>query len=1045
MVSKDAGRPRLSAVPRAADRRRGHPRGQGAAGLPGAQLPRLGVDARAAVPPRGSVYWRTRATAATPLSEIVEIHAGQWLESDWGKPLLALYEQVLHQQLGYALILLWPEFPDEDEEFDTDEDRTAKQRLARVWPRAADRENGTAPATIAGRAEEVSAAVNEKEEPIRKTAIIQGLLAYATRRAAAARAGENGLQIMTVPQLAARLAGGFWHNATVEDVERAVRGALDAGGFEDIESVRHLPGMTRAIAWTLRKAWHADLRLADRARAAGGARVRDLALIEERVKKQLPAGAFLPDALRDAACARAHVAALVLGDISIEDVHFIDPMWRPLFHRLCADRDIPWRAPSGAETGWFPGTVTPAPAIPAPLTPDIVTCADPRHEVLEALRWARGLLATGRVAASAIAIASVATDDWDDHVLSLAREACLRVSFPHGIPCLSTTDGQLCAALADAMLNGLSQDRVRRLLALASGQNTALDALPRGWLRVPRGATLNTVAEWRRALDGLPPSDVDPRPVVVPLLAILEKGPAAAEDAADAFLRGRARRLWERATRAAPAAALELTLRALRVSDEHDPADAIVWCPAWQLAAAPRPWMWLLGLTSRGWPRWFSEDPLLPRHIVPREELDADPPAVGDRRAFRIIGSQVSGGLVLSRSRRNAQGALTGASPLLPPDAASCALARTRLPEHALSEADRIAARPQEALQTAPIVAATQCWRDWHSPALTPHDGLIAAGHPAIARTIAGVQSPTSLTRLLRDPLGFVWRYALGWVAEDEREQPLTLAPDDFGRLVHELLRRAVDALEPTPGFTVAHEHEITDALEAAVRVVTASWPLARPVPPQVLWVNTVRQAAEMSLTGLTWEKFTEAGTRSWTEVPFGETGMNAEGRSWPWDPALPVTIPGTSVTIRGKIDRVDLRAAADAVRVTDYKTGQKPEDADARTIAGGAELQRVLYALACRQLLPEVPTVRARLSYLRDNAAVFPLADDDAVFAVIGEFVAAACAALESGRALTGIAAADRLNELRLALPASPSYFRRKQRALADATRDLARFWGTP
>lgn len=42
----------------------------------------------------------------------------------------SLYEQVLHQQMGYALVMLWPELPDEDEDGDPDEDRTAKQRLA---------------------------------------------------------------------------------------------------------------------------------------------------------------------------------------------------------------------------------------------------------------------------------------------------------------------------------------------------------------------------------------------------------------------------------------------------------------------------------------------------------------------------------------------------------------------------------------------------------------------------------------------------------------------------------------------------------------------------------------------------------------------------------------------------------------------------------------------------------------------------------------------------------------------------------------------------
>jgi PD-(D/E)XK nuclease superfamily protein len=100
------------------------------------------------------------------------------------------------------------------------------------------------------------------------------------------------------------------------------------------------------------------------------------------------------------------------------------------------------------------------------------------------------------------------------------------------------------------------------------------------------------------------------------------------------------------------------------------------------------------------------------------------------------------------------------------------------------------------------------------------------------------VQSPTSLQRLLRDPLGFVWKYGLGWGAPQEREQPLTIAADEFGKLVHELLRRAVDALEPEPGYAAASESEIEIALPGrwngrcrpgcfgATRSITArAWP----------------------------------------------------------------------------------------------------------------------------------------------------------------------------------------------------------------------------
>ena len=38
---------------------------------------------------------------------------------------------------------------------------------------------------------------------------------------------------------------------------------LDSGGFVDLEPMRQLPGMTRAVAWTLAKVWDADISLSD--------------------------------------------------------------------------------------------------------------------------------------------------------------------------------------------------------------------------------------------------------------------------------------------------------------------------------------------------------------------------------------------------------------------------------------------------------------------------------------------------------------------------------------------------------------------------------------------------------------------------------------------------------------------------------------------------------------------------------------------------------------------------------------------------------------
>jgi hypothetical protein len=502
--------------------------------------------------------------------------------------------------------------------------------------------------------------------------------------------------------------------------------------------------------------------------------------------------------------------------------------------------------------------------------------------------------------------------------------------------------------------------------------------------------------------------------------------------------------IWEAATRSAPADAVELSLRSARLAPETDAADSIVWCPARDLAAAPRPYVRLLGLTNRNWPRRIGDDPVLPNHVLPVHEFDPDPVSEADRRHFKIILHAAAGGAVLSRSRRGAQGSRVGRSPLLQ-DRAEVALSRARIPEHAFSEADRLMARPKEAAEIQQIKSAGQCWRHWHVEHLTPHDGQFEGNHSLITRAIEQVQSATSLQRLLRDPLGFVWTYALGWNAPQEREQPLTITHVELDKLVHELLRRAVDSLEPDPGYAKASEAQIEAALNGAAALVRQTWPLERPVPPKVLWSNTVDYAAAMALTGLLRKEITEDGTRSWTEVPFGQPTDFVAGRELPWDATMPVRVPGTPIRLRGTIDRLDMRSNPSAVRVTDYKTGEPPKNSSRIVIGGGTELQRALYGLACRQLLHGSPAVVARLLYLTREPLALKLGNLDSALERISAFVTEAVAMLQRGAAVPARLYYEQSNDLRLALPASPGYERRKRIAFAKAAEHLSRFWSEP
>jgi hypothetical protein len=206
-----------------------------------------------------------------------------------------------------------------------------------------------------------------------------------------------------------------------------------------------------------------------------------------------------------------------------------------------------------------------------------------------------------------------------------------------------------------------------------------------------------------------------------------------------------------------------------------------------------------------------------------------------------------------------------------------------------------------------------------------------------------------------------------------------------------------------------------------------------------------VALAGQIAAAALKFGRTAETDTQSWTEVPFGGADLRDVTRSMPWDSTRAVQIPGTDIRIQGSIDRLDLRRMKNAVRVTDYKTGAMPPRAEKIVIRGGAELQRSLYALACQQLLPDYTNITARLLYLGDTPRDFKLVDLHGALRQISEFVTCACASLESGKAPPGLDADSPYNDLRLAMPASPAYQRRKRSAFAKSAGRLASFWNAP
>lgn len=879
----------------------------------------------------------------------------------------------------------------------------------------------------------------------RSTKVVHTNLSGHLLRVDAARNGANGVQVMTMGQLAGRLAGGFLQPIDAGSLREAVKSALIASDLGELEAIKGLPGMVRAAVNTLDKVWRANIDLSTRT----APRLSALYSLEVETLHRLPPSMKRPKELVELACARIEHAPTILGPVEIHGHSEMSPCWRPLLAALANVVPVAWIAGVRSIPVWLEGLKIEIRQEAAHASDvQLFSCSTPQHEALEAFRWMRELLASGKARPEEVAIVAANPADFDDHMLALTAEANLPLHFVHGVRAMTTRDGQAVAALAEALIKGVSNERVRRLFALLK-DSKAIAGLPAGWTRrLPDDAPLTTVDRWEKVFAHAAASDwpegVDRSDIVLRVLRLLEKGPAVASEVGEALLPRRALGLWRRALSDGPPEALPVTLSQLRVPDGLEPASHVLWTSAVSLASAPRRYVRLIALNAGRWPRRISEDRLIPDHIIPVEQLDPLPIAEGDRRDFETIVASAHS-VAISFSRRDVEGRLLGRSPLIG-ELTETYLARGRTPEHAASEADRVLARPSEFQQTPIAASGLACWRDWFKPEITAHDGLLDRAHPRLAKVFTRPMSATSLTLLLRDPLRFTWRYALGWNQPDPAEEPLTLDALAFGNLVHAILERAVNDLEANSGLGGATPAAVEKAVAEATKAIAGYWEGEQPIPPQIIWRQTQQRAEKLALSALTHPLDPLPGQRSWTEIPFGTPKATARD-DLPWDPTRKVEIPSTGVCIQGKIDRLDLAGGGSRARVIDYKTGKLKSKMGEVILNGGRELQRCLYAFAVKTLLADEIQIDAALLYLsaEGQQGLFPLPDLDAALGDLTEAIVLAKRNIEAGLALPGTEAAGQYNDFTFALPANAGYLTRKMPLAEEKFGEATKIWEAP
>jgi hypothetical protein len=252
----------------------------------------------------------------------------------------------------------------------------------------------------------------------RQTIVVHTRLAGHMARVEAARNCQSGVQIMTMAQLASRLAGGFLQPIDPDALRDAVRETLPTINLGELEPLRNLPGMVRAVVGTLDKLWRAGIDLSGETHP----RLQAIWTLETEVLRRLPPSMKRPKELVDLASARVAFAKIVLGPIKIHGHSEMSPSWRPLLNKLSEVVPVKWIAGPQYLPAWLRQiNVQIQTEASSGAEPILFSCANPQHETIEVFRWIRELLASGTARPEEIAIAAASPADFDDHVLAVGN------------------------------------------------------------------------------------------------------------------------------------------------------------------------------------------------------------------------------------------------------------------------------------------------------------------------------------------------------------------------------------------------------------------------------------------------------------------------------------------------------------------------------------------------------------------------------------------------------------------------------------------------
>ena len=266
---------------------------------------------------------------------------------------------------------------------------------------------------------------------------------------------------------------------------------------------------------------------------------------------------------------------------------------------------------------------------------------------------------------------------------------------------------------------------------------------------------------------------------------------------------------------------------------------------------------------------------------------------------------------------------------------------------------------------------------DLSTDELNEYDGMIAAIEHFRRHFLQRGLSPTGLEIYGRCPFQYLARQVIGLERLETPEESAGLSVAEYGDLGHAILKAIYQALIDGGYFTMNAPPIDTDALLAsAAQRAFGQYESEHPVGYRLAWENLceslteiIRAVIDRDLKELRVSGYVPIGV----EVPITDRFP----RDWPE--------PLRGLTIRGRMDRIDIDPTGHRLRIVDYKfkLGANPTAADRdlrRAALRGEKLQPPIYSLLGRRWAEihgsdaSAPSVETSFFYIAPNWKDGPL-----------------------------------------------------------------------